>query len=807
MKNIFWSIAMLTLGFTPNLISQENSHKHSDIDHIHSEKCIQADMDARLRAKHPEWKKDIELAEKSLEELSRDFAVNKRSSRNVLYVIPIVFHVLHQNGTENISDAQILNQMEILNKDFNMLNEDLSTVVSQFVGRIGNAQIEFRLAQTDPQGNPTNGIDRIFTTQTNVGDDNSKLNPWPRDRYLNVWTANQINGAAGAAAYAYLPPSVNNAGAANIDGIITNHRYVGSIGTSQISRQHTLSHEIGHFLNLLHPWGPTNTPNLQSNCGTDDGVTDTPNTIGTLGTCNTSQITCGSLDNIQNIMDYASCDCMFTQGQVARMHATLNSSVAQRSNLWTQSNLVAAGVANLNRANFKAIKPYVCQGQDVQFIDLSTYGPSSWNWTFSGVSTSNSTQKNPLVKFNYAGGQNVVLNVKQGASDLTASKTNYIVVSPTVGYTAPYTETFASISSLPSPRWAVDNSTYETFQGKGWILSETGGFNGGKCAKLDNYGASVGLNHELISAAFDLSVYTSATLSFKYAYARRQANDNDRMFVHVSTDCGETWTPRYTLNLANSATAGFVSASYTPIGNQEWQTVTLNPFQPSLLQKNVMFRFTFLTNGGNNLYLDDINISGDFSTTAQLEYPYDGLINRSPNTTLSWKPMQCQSYEVQLASDANFNTIVRSETKTFVALADGADNSLDLNGLTNGATYYWRVRLVIGGTPQAWSEEWSFTVAPNGVGIESQEIIDLNLSLYPNPTNHTSTLQFMLNEALTTNIKVYDMHGRIVFESQDNQFPQGIHKIEIPSQNWAKGMYAVSMTLNGNLVTRKLIVK
>ena len=111
--------------------------------------------------------------------------------------------------------------------------------------------------------------------------------------------------ASGAAGYAYFPGITP----AYKDGVVIRADYVGSIGTSNGSNYsaRSLTHEIGHYLNLPHTWGGTNNPGLPQNCSDDDFVQDTPNTIGVANfSCDTTQVTCGTLDNVQNYMDYAS---------------------------------------------------------------------------------------------------------------------------------------------------------------------------------------------------------------------------------------------------------------------------------------------------------------------------------------------------------------------------------------------------------------------------------------------------------------------------------------------------------------------
>ena len=266
--------------------------------------------------------------------------INSRSSF-FSKTIPVVVHIIYNDSYSNISDAQVNSALTAINEDFNAANSDFNNVISEFSSIKSDIGISFILASLDPNGNPTSGITRTESDFTDYADENVKsLIMWDTDMYLNIWVVDNIESGAGA--YAYYPGTAPN----GAEGIVCRHSQFGTIGTSSNYNfdSTTMTHEIGHYLNLAHTWGDSNDAGENVNCNYDDGVSDTPNTIGTLYGCNTNQNTCGSLDNVQNYMDYTDCTNMFSNGQRSRMHAALHSSIGGRINLWQYDNLIATGI-------------------------------------------------------------------------------------------------------------------------------------------------------------------------------------------------------------------------------------------------------------------------------------------------------------------------------------------------------------------------------------------------------------------------------------------------------------------------------
>ncbi len=187
--------------------------------------------------------------------------------------IPLVFHIIHDYGNvDYVSDNTIYDLVETINEVYMKQNSDVASVIQPFKEHVGNAKIIFHLATKDPFGKPTTGITRRASVLTVGGDDQAKMDQWAPDSYLNIWVINRIGRtpASGVvAAYATFPASA--AARPYTDGIIAS--------ASQLNSNKTIPHEIGHILDLIHPWGNGQVAQY-GNCDGDDEVDDTPPTHG-----------------------------------------------------------------------------------------------------------------------------------------------------------------------------------------------------------------------------------------------------------------------------------------------------------------------------------------------------------------------------------------------------------------------------------------------------------------------------------------------------------------------------------------------
>lgn len=598
-------------------ISSTNIQAQVDLSEPDRKTCGTAELFNQRLAEDPKLKLIYAAADRLARENEKTMSVSKMGP--ILYTIPVVYHVIHNNGPENITKAQVEASIQNLNDDFQKLNTDISQVHPSFTGIAADCQIQFRLAHLDPNGNCTEGITRTVSTQTYAGGEGVKsLVNWNTTKYLNIWVVETI--ASGAGGYSYYP---GFAPSQNAEGVVIRSAQLGN----------SITHEVGHYLNLPHCWGNSNDPGQAGNCSGDDGVTDTPNTIGNT-TCNTSSVTCGSLDNVQNYMEYSFCERMFTEGQKSRMHTALNNSWGSRNTLWTTTNLNATGtndpygsVVCAPIADFTYDKEYICEQASVTFADNSYNAtPTSWNWTFNGGSPSSSNASNPTITYNTAGVYSVTHQPSTSAGSDNITKTNIITVSSlTADYIGPFNESFEN-TTLFNNEWRIENIS----GGQTWQNTTDASVTGTRSVRVRNTLTSDdGMVDELISPAYDISSAPLKTMTFKQAFAQKGSGNTDRLLVSYSIDCGATWTLKLPLTTATLSTAPSHSGTFVPTAS-EWveRTVDLSAIGTST---NVRFKFQFQSGGGNDIYIDDINIAGAVGIEENTNNI--GSVNIYPNPT------------------------------------------------------------------------------------------------------------------------------------------------------------------------------
>jgi hypothetical protein len=538
MKRLY---TLFALGILFSLSAAAQQPEHCGTDRLIST-MLQNDPGAKARLDHM-W----ELVDEYVQsDAGRD------GDRYNIITIPVVFHVIHSgqaigNGA-NIADTQMISQIAVLNECYRKRNADTALVPNWFKDRIADTRIEFTLAVTDPDGNPTTGITRhLYANTSNFDVQIKPATIWDATRYLNVWTTFLGNTLLGYATPWGLYPI-------DQDGVVLDYRYVGRAPANPFVTDYPLGktavHEVGHWLGLFHTFQDSCTGNTAATCNIGgDRVCDTPaEKEATFGSPSLNQNTCTDSpvddpDMWMNYMDYSNDENtqMFTHGQTVVMRAVLNTSRV--------SILSSLGGTDLTTT-------YVYGGR---VIDANTSAPVvNARVLFDGAQDYEVTTD--------GNGEFFVTNMYEGYYDIYAGKWGYM------------TNLYASHMYMTGSTANVDipvkpHHYYDDFiMNFGWTTSNTAGtglwtraiplgtFNGGDRANVamdcdndfgirswvtGNNAGAVSVDDVdngsaiLYSPSFDLSGYASPYLRYtRYFYNGQQGGSNPDDFMSFKLNNG-----------------------------------------------------------------------------------------------------------------------------------------------------------------------------------------------------------------------------------------------------------------------------
>lgn len=585
----------------------------------------------RLEMQYPGTKAQLKALDRKIAQQTPK--ANQRMAATII-TIPVVVHVIYANATQNISQAQIQSQLDVLNDDYSKLNADTTNIPPAFRSVAGNMQIRFELAKRDPNGDPTTGITRTQTNKSAFSDDDAMKfasrgghDIWDRDKYLNIWVCNMGGGLLG---YAQFP----SAGPATTDGVAINYRYFGKTGTATapFNKGRTATHEVGHWLGLYHIWGD------EPACADDDLVNDTPLQRGENYDCPVFPRISGAGASctaaapgamFMNYMDYVDDGCMnmFTNGQKTRVHNALNTS---RNSLFTSNGLTPVVVQALDASIFSIISPPAssCFSQITPTVILKNKGnttltsatitysvdnatPQTYQWTGSLATFETTTINLPVITV-AAGNHTLTVATSQpnGQTDQDATNDSqtfaFVTTVQPQGLALPFSESFEG--AFPPADWTLVNSDNdETWQKKNNTAKA-----GNASVFVNNYDYSfVGEADELIMPPLDLTTAASPVLTFELAYRRFSSFNptTDTLEVLASADCGITYTSVYKKWGSALATVSTSQTSpFTPTSAQ-WRLETI-PLSAIGGSNSIILKFRNTTGYENNLYLDDVKVTG-----------------------------------------------------------------------------------------------------------------------------------------------------------------------------------------------------
>lgn len=540
--------------------------------------------------------------------------------------IPVIFHIV-MNNPNLVTDVQVQAQLDTLNKGFFGVNGDSTRIPSYFKSLFGKSNIQFCLAQRTPDGDATEGIERIVTSATAFDlDDKVKhsysggVEGWNSAKYFNVWICAMSDGLLG---YATVP---GDGSSSNEEGIVIDYRTLPGGSFSSFSAGKTATHETGHYFNLFHIWGDDG-----GGCSADDFVNDTPKQAdasrgGFSGLKFDNCTPSGNGIMYQNYMDYTddSCLVMFTTQQVERMEAALS---LYRPGLLSSNGCQPVIVndydVQLRSVNQPAqrictslITPQVTiknkGAQNLTSLQVSVKvddGPvSTYQWTGS-VSSFNLTTIN-LDNLNITPGNHTLTVYVSDPNSNTDEDQSNDTLQLNVDYFPPVTDITESFENgFPPQGWdVVNNDRAITWQKVNGI-----GKTGNASVKIDNlsYGR-IGEIDDLRMPSVNIPAgLDSAFLSFEVAAAtfsdtNKQNNNWDTLQVLISTDCGQTYTSLYKKWGKTLVTAPSTQGDFIPYSTQ-WRKESVN-LADYIGKNDLIIAFRNTTGFENNIYLDDINL-------------------------------------------------------------------------------------------------------------------------------------------------------------------------------------------------------
>ena len=628
------------------------------------------------------------------------FGINSLQKTNSVVKIPVVVHIIH-NGEKigegvNLSDKQILSQIEVLNEDFRRKNTDAINTPSVFENVAADLEIEFVLALQDPEGLPTDGIVRVKGNKTSWGPftDSQELSDhsyWPSKDYLNIWVTNLSGGYLGYAQFPVtnLPGMEGSNDNEYTDGVVIDYRAFGSIAKDpnanvdpQFDLGRTTTHEIGHFLGLRHIWG-------DGGCSQDDYCEDTPsaseenanNSSCTFPGPNSCDEGFNDLpDMFQNYMDYSDDHCMnlFTEDQKERTMVVLSNS-PRRASLLTSPGLEEPQLATLDLGIKDIVNPVVATcGTEVQpIIEIRNYGNEDItsyqiNFYINGELAESYQQNTNLASLEL----DTIAFASQPITSFDNTELSFKIVS--VNGTTDYAYKNQKGTSVPyfPIRDLPFREDFEAFDPKQWEIKN---FDGGKTWKVvtapsfsslnlamatdffdDEY---VGEEDHLISEIFEVPNSETFYLSFYVAYARYGYETSEGLIIKVSDDCGNSFDEivfeKYGQYLE---TAAPTAEEFVPSGEEHWRQEIID--LSAYTGKNIRVSFIAVNEFGNNLYLDNIVLTASEITDVEL--------SRIKNPTAA----MC---------DPAISPVLKAKNKGFTNV-DSAEISLAINELTTTYT-------------------------------------------------------------------------------------------------------------------------
>ena len=303
--------------------------------------------------------------------------------------------------------------------------------------------------------------------------------------------------------------------------------------------------------------------------------------------------------------------------------------------------------------NFTSDKQLICLGESVEYLNQSINIDSDILWTFEGGSPSQSTEVSPTVIYNQSG----IFSTKLWAANENGSDSliyeNFIQVLDTTGISTPYSEDFEAATSVSETDWFVENEDGLN----AWVLNENTGYQSNKSLWLNNF-TNLPTNYDYLnSATFDLSQLDSAFITMRVAYAQKPNSSTETFNVYISTDCGESWTFKKGFQSSSSLiTAEPTDSPFIPADETEWKLLVVDNIQPDERTSDFRIRLRFKSNGGNNIYVDDINVLNSLPTSIEAPNSTFQSVSLYPNPATQYTTVSLTARNTTVAKMLLYDT-------------------------------------------------------------------------------------------------------------------------------------------------------
>ena len=602
-----------------------------------SRTCATYEVMQNLFSQDPIAKERFDAQQKMFNEKISQIVNNRQNRINAIITVPVVVHI-GLPDPNLVTDVTVLRQLDTLNWTYGDASaSDSLRTYTPFRTTYGRSEIRFCLAQRTPTNQPTNGIDRVINNNSfsTTVHPSTQIPAWDPTKYLNIWVVQLSGDLLG---YSFNPGAFAPGDSRN--GFVNDYRAFGS-GASYLYPEYnggkTAVHELGHYFNLDHTWGPNNTGN--PTCTLSDNCADTPPTSGPTFGCPPAPVlnVCSpSAPGVmwQNHMDYTDDVCMtlFTQNQATRMNSAIVS-FPDRVGL-TTSNGCVPPVLLLNNASISAINTpsagfVTCDPTIPLTVTLKNVGSNpltsvtitvirnaatiqTFNWTGNLASyASVSIPLNAVPLLLGANSIQVCTSLPNTVAD-TDPGDDCMSITGTqgAGIALPLVEGFEG-ATFPPAGWIRNNPD----AGITWQRTTIGVAHSGTAKAFLNHFdySTVGATDDLRTPPFVIGTADSLWVSFWGAYRGFPGFPFDNFQLMISTNCGQTFEVIYNVRndtafvAPDGAPPTFGAGGYYPTNVNEWtkKSFDLSSYIPA---GNIMVQFRAINQFGNNMHLDDINI-------------------------------------------------------------------------------------------------------------------------------------------------------------------------------------------------------